>query len=462
MTSRQTAPRSLQQKMDEHGSALNMLRSAQAGPYVFPIPAEYSNWREEQRAWRETVALMDMSFHMSDLYIEGPEAKQFIASLAVNTFNNFAGNKAKQLVACAPNGYLIGDMICIGLSDTRVNLVGRPTPANWVEYQASLGKYDIRCERDERKVDNARPRTTCRFQIQGPKGWELLEKLNGGRIDQPGFFQMGTLKIAGHTLRSLRHGMGGAPGLEFWGPAELYDEVRNTIIEAGKEFGLRLVGARAYSTTPVDSGWLPCPLPALYAGDENRAFRQWLPAASYEGAASLGGSFVSDRIEDYFCTPWELDYGRVIRFDHEFIGREALQGMQGRPHRKKVSLAFEGADVANVFRSQFAPGQNAKAMEFPTAHYASYPYDAVFDARGNRVGVSTYFSFIAPDNALVSLAVVDAAFAAEGTEVTVLWGEPNGGSNRPTVERHVQMELKARVCRWPFSKLAQANYRPGV
>ena len=83
MTSQQTARKSLQQKMDEHGSALDMLRNAQAGPYVFPIPAEYSNWREEQRAWRETVALMDMSFHMSDLYIEGPDAKKFIASLAV-------------------------------------------------------------------------------------------------------------------------------------------------------------------------------------------------------------------------------------------------------------------------------------------------------------------------------------------------------------------------------------------
>ncbi len=117
MKSRETADRSLQQKIDEHGSALKMLRNAQAGPYVFPIPAEYSNWREEQRAWRETVALMDMSFHMSDLYIEGPDAKKFIASLAVNSFDNFGGNKAKQFVACAPSGYLIGDMICIGLSE---------------------------------------------------------------------------------------------------------------------------------------------------------------------------------------------------------------------------------------------------------------------------------------------------------------------------------------------------------
>jgi hypothetical protein len=28
-------------------------------------------------------------------------------------------------------------------------------------------------------------------------------------------------------------------------------------------------------------------------------YRRWLPAAGYEGAASIGGSFYSDDIEDY-------------------------------------------------------------------------------------------------------------------------------------------------------------------
>jgi syringate O-demethylase/vanillate/3-O-methylgallate O-demethylase len=193
-----------------------------------------------------------------------------------------------------------------------------------------------------------------------------------------------------------------------------------------------------------------------------RSYREWLPAASYEGVASLGGSFVSETIEDYFFTPWDLDYGRVIRFDHDFIGREALEEMQGRPHRRKVSLVIDPGDAAAVFRSQMSPGGNGKAMEMPNAHYASYPYDAVFDGSGNRIGVSTYLSFIAPDNALVSLAVVDEEFAAEGSKVSLLWGEPNGRSCRPVVEPHIQMELRATVARWPFSSVAQAGYRPGM
>ncbi|GAM07569.1 aminomethyltransferase family protein [Novosphingobium sp. MBES04] len=453
---------SLQAKIDHFGGPLQMMRNSQTGPYQFPIPAEFSNWREEQRAWREGVALMDQSFHMTDLYVEGPDVMAFVSSLAVNTFSNFGDGKAKQFIACAENGFLIGDMIIFGLGEHLVNIVGRPTVANWVEYQAATSGFDVRCDRDERTLQNAKPRKTFRFELQGPKAWALLEKLNGGPIDQPRFFQMGHLSVSGRTFRSLRHGMGGAPGLEFWGPWELYDEIKGTILEAGAEFGLRQVGARAYSSAAVDSGWLPCPLPAIYSGEEMRAYREWLPATSFDGIAALGGSFVSDAIEDYYFTPWEVDYGRLIRFDHDFVGRKALEEKASQKHRKKVSLVLDSEDAAKVYASQMSPGQNAKAMEVPTAHYAAYPYDVVLDTHDNEVGVSTYTSFIAPDGAWVALAVVDEEVAAEGSELSVIWGEPAGGSNRPTVERHVQTTLRATVSGWPFSKVAQEGYRPGL
>jgi syringate O-demethylase/vanillate/3-O-methylgallate O-demethylase len=231
-------------------------------------------------------------------------------------------------------------------------------------------------------------------------------------------------------------------------------------LEAGQEFELRQVGSRAYSSAAVDSGWLPCPLPAIYTGAEMQAYREWLPADSFDGVAALGGSFVSDDIEDYYFTPWEIDYGRLIRYDHDFVGREALEKRQDEPHRKKVSLVIDPDDAAAVYRSQMTLGENGKAMEVPTAHYAAYPYDTLLDKAGNRVGVSTYTSFIDPDGAWVSLAVLDEAVAAEGTELELVWGEPDGGSARPTVEPHNQMTLRVTVSGWPFSKVAQSGYRP--
>ena len=41
--------------------------------------------------------------------------------------------------------------------------------------------------------------------------------------------------------------------------------------------------------------------------------------------AAIGGSFVSDNIEDYYLNPWELGYGGFVKFDHDFHGREALE-----------------------------------------------------------------------------------------------------------------------------------------
>ena len=102
------AHRSLEDKLQDVGSPVEMARNSQIGPYVYPaVPAEFSNWRDEQVAWRETSALFDQSHHMTDLQIEGPDTIKLLSHLGVNTFENFAVNKAKQIVVCNPDGYVI-------------------------------------------------------------------------------------------------------------------------------------------------------------------------------------------------------------------------------------------------------------------------------------------------------------------------------------------------------------------
>jgi vanillate/3-O-methylgallate O-demethylase len=49
-------------------SPVEMLRNSQIGPYAFPVVRhEFTNWRDEQRSWRESCALFDQSHHMTDL-----------------------------------------------------------------------------------------------------------------------------------------------------------------------------------------------------------------------------------------------------------------------------------------------------------------------------------------------------------------------------------------------------------
>ena len=450
---------SLEQKIKEAGNPVTMLRNSQAGAYVFPIAPEFSNWRDEQEAWRKTAILFDQSYHMTDLYVQGPDTVRLLSDLGVNSFQGFKRDKAKQFVACNHDGYVIGDGVLFALEDDKVVLVGRPPISNWVHFNAVTGGYNVKVERDERSLANPMQRKLYRFEVQGPNAWKILEKVHGGPIPDIKFFAMGEINIAGRKVRCLKHGMSGAPGLELWGPKEEGDEIRATLLEAGKEFGLRAGGARAYSTVAIESGWVPSPMPAIYSGEKMRPYREWLTANSFEANASLGGSMVSDNIEDYYLTPYDLGYGGFTKFDHDFIGRAALEKMADKPHRKKVTLTWNSNDVIRIFSTMFLAENRAKYMDMPASHYATLPYDKIM-VDGKQVGISTYPVYTANGRVWISLSMVDAGFSATGTEVTVVWGEPDGGSSKPVVERHIQTTVRATVGPCPFSDEARISYRP--
>ena len=62
--------RSLEDLLGSVPSPVELLRNSQAGPNVYPgVPAEYTNWRDEQTAWQQTCVLFNQSFHMADLAV---------------------------------------------------------------------------------------------------------------------------------------------------------------------------------------------------------------------------------------------------------------------------------------------------------------------------------------------------------------------------------------------------------
>jgi vanillate/3-O-methylgallate O-demethylase len=452
---------SLEEKLNAVGDPVAMARNSQIGPYVYPaVPSEFTNWRDEQVAWRETSALFDQSHHMTDLQVEGPDVIKLLSALGVNTFENFAVNKAKQFVACTHDGYVIGDGILFFLDESSVRLVGRPSAHNWVQYHAETGDYDVTVRRDERTAVNPTGgRELYRFQVQGPTALDVLQTANGGSLPEIKFFNMGELTIGGRKVRALHHGMSGVPGLELWGPWAEREDVRAAIVEAGRDYGLHQVGSRVYATNTLESGWIPCPLPAIFTGDEMKAYREWLPADGYEATGSLGGSCYSDDITDYYLTPHDLGYWPFVKFDHDFVGREALQEIADEPRWKKVTLAWNGEDVARAIGTLFEKADPVKYIDFPLSNYATWPYDKVL-RDGEMVGVSTFSGYSFNERSFLSLAMVDVDLEL-GTEVTLVWGEEDGGSTKPVVERHVQAEFRAIVSPCPYSEVARTSYAEG-
>jgi vanillate/3-O-methylgallate O-demethylase len=251
--------------------------------------------------------------------------------------------------------------------------------------------------------------------------------------------------------------MSGVPGLELFGPVADGEDVRAAIVEAGKDYGLAQVGSRVYATNTLESGWIPCPLPAVFTGDAMKAYREWLPANGYEGTGSLGGSFYADSIEDYYLTPHELGYGAFVKFDHDFTGREALEKMP-EATRRKVTLAWNGDDVAAAMRTMFQKDGRAKYIDLPLSNYSTWPNDRVMKD-GKMVGVSTFSGYSSNESSMLSLAIVDTSLE-DGDEVVLVWGEEGGGSAKPVVERHVQTEIRATVSPVPYAEVVRTSYRP--
>jgi hypothetical protein len=80
---------------------------------------------------------------------------------------------------------------------------------------------------------------------------------------------------------------------------------------------------------------------------------------------------------------------------------------------------------------------------------------------GRMVGLSTFSSYSYNERAMLSLGVMDTEYSEVGTEVSLVWGEENGGSSKPTVERHRQIEIRATVGPVPYGQLARAGYAEG-
>jgi len=432
------------------GNPALMLRNDPTGPYQFPFPEQRSNWRDEQRAWATTATLFDQSFHMNDISFTGPDVKRLFSESGVNSFATFGRNRAKQFVAVTPAGDFIGDGICFGFEDDKYVLVGTPAASDWVMFRAATGDYDVEVFADPASPFNPNPREKFRFQLQGPRSLDIVRSASGGTMGDIRFFRMGEFEIAGVPIRALNHTMVGIPGqehtgLEMTGPWEEHDRVLEALLRAGEEFGMRDGGSLAYSTTAASSGWFATPVPAIYVGDDLRPYREWLPGFGFEAHCSIGGSLESDDIRDYYVTPWDLGYERVIDYDHEFVGRDALLARRDDPHLVKVFLRWNDRDAAEVLSSSlFDYPRGAKFMEQPSAHYATAHYDRVM-REDAPVGLANWPVYTVNFGGWVQLGLIDAELAVDGAELEVLWGNESAIGRKLRVEPHRARPVRVTV-----------------
>lgn len=434
----------VQTALERAGSAITMLWKTHApAPAVPVVQPEFTDWEQEQQSWNRTVAFLDLSHHMTDLFIDGPDAVTLLARVSANNYEKFAVGQAKQFIAVSHDGWLIQDAILARVGENSFVLTGIGTAHNWVAYHAAAGGDDVSLEwdysSDIRRNDTPR---LFRYQVQGPNAPEMLQTLFGDALDDIAFFHLKDVQLEGRPFQAIRHGMAGQPGFEFTGPWEHAEFVKDALLRAGEPVGLVQVGGRAYYTTGVDSGWLAAPVPAVYHDDAEKGFRSSVSIFSYEGMSPIQGSFYSPDIVDYYVNPYEVGYGRSIHLDHDFVGRDALRLKKEDVRRKKVTLIWNAEDVDRVF------GADRDLI-------LSYTKDRV-EKDGELVGISEYAASSAAEGTVHSIARVDTAHAEPGTELVLRWGFHPGPADPGFDEFE---SIRVVVAPSPYNEYARQAYR---
>ena len=289
------------------------------------------------------------------------------------------------------------------------------------------------------------------YQIDGPKSLEIMEKACECDLHDLKFAHNKRVKICGTDMTIHRLGMSGALAYEVHGAAKDAEIAYRRIRSVLEEFGGKPQGVRNYAVvnhTPAGyANQMQHYIYPIFSGDPKLA-------EFCQGKAinmPLRGS-ASDDENNFYLTPYDVGWGFLVNFDHDFIGKDALQKIAQDPPRQIVTLEWNTEDVGDVFMSQF----RGKDVDFydpiedhtPNADGSEGVFargDYVL-ADGKKIGMATGKTYAYYERRMISLAIIDKAYAVEGKELTVLWGS----------EGYPKKEIRATVAQFPYY---QGEYR---
>ncbi|GAA3985517.1 hypothetical protein [Streptomyces plumbiresistens] len=405
---------------------------------------EHTSWLDENMSWKETAYIGDWSFLWQHRF-RGPEVIRLMSDFSVNNYSRFAVGQSKHVVHTNEAGKVIHEGILTKFAEDDFVLHGRG--GFWMAYQLERGDYDVSVEREDWFI----------YQVSGPNAIKVLAKLDPseGYLDSK-YMWVSPITIAGHTIWALRQGMSGEIGFELQGPRKIAEEVYAAVVDAGAEFGIRKMGSRVAYINHLEA-CVPTIttdyLPAIFEPGQEEYLQSFL--ASMPGnsqPAHIAGSFQAESISDYYRSPVELGWGKVISSTHDFLGREALLAEKADPRRVIRTLVWNADDVIDVYGSLFRSGDNYTYMEMPRDPWGYMWADRV-EVDGRLVGVTTSRGYSYYFRQMLSLCPIDVQYAEPGTEVTIVWGNAGDPEKRiratvapaPYKADHRHLDLRAAL-----------------
>jgi len=250
----------------------------------FEMPIQYSSIREEHLAVRKTVGLFDVS-HMSNVWIDGPDAEQLISLTTLEDASKIPDKKSQYTAILREDGTVIDDTIFMHLGKKYMIIPNAGMDeiiTQWLQKKAKEHNLDATVENVSKDF--------VILAIQGPKSRETLQKLTDTDLHDIKFFGCQYINIGGVNCIISHTGYTGELGYELQiTPAKDAKEIFMKILDAGKEYDIKPIGLGARDTLRLEKSF-------ILAGNEFKGGR----------------------------TPLEAVMSWTINWDHEFIGKEAL------------------------------------------------------------------------------------------------------------------------------------------
>ena len=313
----------------------------------------------EHMAVRTAVGLFDVS-HMGEIQFRGPGALAAVQHITMNDASRLKDGQAQYSALLTPKGTFVDDILVHRLSENDYLLVVNAGTTEkdfaWIKQQVG-GRPGIHLANYSAYYSQ--------LALQGPRALETLARLT--KVDLAAIknyhFVWGTVAGIANTLIA-RTGYSGEDGFEVYIPSDEATTVKmwNALLEAGKEFGIRLCGLGARNTLRLEAGM------------------------------SLYGHEISEEINVL-----EAGLDRWLKLDKgAFIGSDALLAVQaaGGPARKIVGLEMIERGIARDTYS-------------------------VHSLSEERIGVVTSGSPAPFLKTNIAMALVPAAVAASGADVIV-------------------------------------------
>lgn len=266
------------------------------------MPLQYaSSSKAEHYATRQAAGLFDID-HMGQFAVSGSDAEAFLNRMVTWDVSQMKENDAQYALMCYEDGGIIDDVYVYRLPMrwfVVVNAGNREKDLAWMQAQASGYDVSVIDISDE----------TYMLALQGPQAIRILQTLTDMYLRGIPRFSVAEGRVKGINTLISRTGYTGEEGVELFFSADNAVELWEAILRAGEPFDLKPIGLAARDSLRFEPGF------ALYGHEI-----------------------------DAHTTPLEARLTWVVRYNVDFIGRNALlkQKFEGGPSR--LLAGFEMID----------------------------------------------------------------------------------------------------------------------